>query len=104
MNEGTKQALIQAGIPVEGYSLSKFEKDIEAIRPRFIDMYVLPPLMLWFAHAARKRGMPKIPSRILFTGGIYMLYRNYSRYKQAIRGAYEYARARREDQGNSQPA
>lgn len=65
------------------YNLKKFEADIEAIQPRFVDVYVLPPFLMLAAYKA-KGPLSRTARRILFTAGIYMFYRNYSRYKQAL--------------------
>lgn len=65
------------------YDLKKFEADIEAIKPRFVDVYVLPPFLMLAAYKA-KSPLSKVARRIMFTAGIYMFYRNYSRYKQAL--------------------
>lgn len=80
MNEEDRKALREAGIPVDGYSLRQFEKDIQAVQPRFFDIWVVPPVMIWFAI---KSEMPRNARRILFAGGIYTMYRNYTRYKEA---------------------
>lgn len=64
------------------YSLEQFEKDIESVKPRFFDTYVLPPFLVWYAY--RSREMKKNIRRMLFTAGIYMFYRNYSNYKTAV--------------------
>lgn len=62
------------------YSMSQFEKDIESIRPRVFDTYILPGFMMVYAY--RSKGMKRIARRMLFTSGIYMMYRNYSEYKK----------------------
>lgn len=63
------------------YSLEQFEQDIQKIKPRFFDTYILPAFMLWFAIYSKK-SMNRWPRRVLFTSGIYMLYRNYADYKK----------------------
>ena len=75
------------------YNLKKFESDIEAIQPRFLDVYVLPPFLMLAAYKAKKP-LSKMARRIMFTAGIYMFYRNYSRYKQALIKARELVNAK----------
>jgi hypothetical protein len=58
------------------------------MQPRFIDTWVIPPLMIWLAlrqSPDRKGGgMGRWPRRMLFTAGAYMLMRNYGNYKTAL--------------------
>lgn len=82
MNEAERKALRDAGIPIDGYNLAKLEADIQSVQPRFFDVWVIPPLMMWFATKAKE--MPRNARRMLFAGGIYAFYRNYSRYKKAV--------------------
>jgi hypothetical protein len=63
------------------YGAEDFAADIESMKPRFVDIWVIPPLMLWFAYSAKS--MHRWPRRMLFSAGIYMLYRNYAEYKKA---------------------
>jgi hypothetical protein len=63
------------------YSLQQFEQDVQSIKPRFFDTYLLAPFMIFYA--AKYKAAPKNLRRILFASGIYMLYRNYQAYKQA---------------------
>lgn len=65
------------------YSLDQFEQDVSRLKPRAFDTFLLPPFMMWFA-AASKSGMGRWPRRILFTAGLYMVYRNFSEYRKAI--------------------
>lgn len=65
------------------YSLEKFEQDIQRIQPRFFDTYILPGFMIWYA-VTSKQGKGRWTRRMLFTSGIYMLYRNYSEIKKGI--------------------
>lgn len=74
-------------LDIEAYKenpLMAWRKDLDRIRPRFIDTYILPGFMLWFAYAS-KSSMGRWPRRILFTGGMYMLYRNAKTYREALR-------------------
>jgi len=63
------------------YSLSQFETDIESLsKPRLFDTYILPGFLLFYALRS-KSAMSRSARRILFTAGIYMVYRNYAQYK-----------------------
>lgn len=95
MTEQDKQALKDAGIPVDGYSLRQLEADIQAVQPRFFDIWVVPPVMLWFA--VKAKGMPRNARRILFAGGVYSMYRNYTRYKESAAKLAAIARERIQD-------
>lgn len=64
------------------YSIQQFESDVEAMKPRAFDTYILPPFLCYYAY--KSKGMKKNARRMLFTAGIYMFYRNYSSYKAAI--------------------
>lgn len=63
------------------YSLNQFEQDVQNFRPRLFDTYILPGFILYYAY--KSKGMRRNARRILFTSGIYMMYRNYSEYKKA---------------------
>lgn len=80
LTEKDKDYLIESGIPVRGYSLQQWNSDMEKIKPRFFDTYILPPFIMWFA---AKSKMKKWPRRMLFMGGVFMLYRNWSEYRKA---------------------
>lgn len=71
------------------YSFDQFQQDVQKIQPRFFDTYLLAPFMLWYAYSS-KTPMNRWPRRILFTAGIYMLYRNYTNYQKAYRELYTY--------------
>jgi hypothetical protein len=64
------------------YSLEQFEQDVQGFKPRVFDTYILPAFMMYYA--VKSKGMRKVARRILFTSGIYMMYRNYSEYKKAF--------------------
>lgn len=64
------------------YSLQQFETDVQNFKPRIFDTYILPGFMMYYAW--RSKDMRKAARRILFTSGIYMMYRNYSSYKEAF--------------------
>jgi hypothetical protein len=61
------------------YSFEQFESDVQALKPRFFDTYILPPFMVWYG--MKSKGMNKLARRMLFTAGIYLFYRNYREYK-----------------------
>jgi len=64
------------------YSLQQFERDIEKVQPRPFDTYVLPGFLIFYAIRS-KGGMGRLARRMLFSAGVYMVYRNYARYKEA---------------------
>lgn len=66
---------------MNGYSLEQFEADIQRIKPRAFDTYLLPAFLIFYAMRSKK-AMGKNARRILFTSGIYMFYRNYAEYKK----------------------
>ena len=67
------------GLP---YSEEQFEADTKNIKPRIFDTYILPGFMMYYAWKSKE--MRKTARRILFTSGLYMMYRNYSEYKKAF--------------------
>lgn len=69
--------------PDFSYDLNRFEADIQKIKPRFFDTYLLPGFILYYA-VRSKREMNKKSRRILFASGVYMFYRNYNEYKKAF--------------------
>ena len=62
------------------YSVEQLEADVQNVKPRIFDTYILPGFMMYYAW--RSRDMRKVARRILFTSGMYMMYRNYSEYKK----------------------
>jgi len=74
----------QDGVPAEQpiYSVDKFEADMQNFKPRIFDTYILPGFMMYYAW--QSKGMRKVARRMLFTSGVYMMYRNYSEYKKAF--------------------
>jgi len=66
----------------ETTATSEFERQVQQVRPRFIDTYVLPGFLIWYA--IRSKEMPKRARRILFISGVYAGYRSYDAYKQAF--------------------
>jgi hypothetical protein len=73
------------------YGLSDFERDVTSMKPRFVDIWVIPPLMMYAAWASsakryggRGPGLNRWARRALFTAGVYMMYRNFSEYKASI--------------------
>lgn len=75
------------------YTAQDFEKDIQNVKPRIFDTYILPAFMV--GYAVKSKGMPKTARRILFTAAVYMTYRNYSIYKKqflALRARFDAAK------------
>lgn len=64
------------------YSMEQFEQDVQNFKPRVFDTYILPAFMMYYAYASRD--MRRMARRILFTSGIYMMYRNYAAYKEGV--------------------
>lgn len=64
------------------YSFEQFEQDVQQVRPRAFDTYILPAFLIFFSMRS-KRPMGKLARRILFTSGVYMAYRNYAEYRKA---------------------
>lgn len=62
------------------YTPADFEADIQKIRPRFFDTWVLPVFVA--GYAVKSKGMGRMARRMLFSSGIYMAYRNYAEYKK----------------------
>lgn len=63
------------------YSLKKFESEIQNLKPRFFDVYILPAFVMVYAY--KSKNMERNLRRILFVSGVYMGYRRYSDYKKA---------------------
>jgi hypothetical protein len=64
------------------YGAADFEKDVSTMKPRLIDIWLIPPLVMYAGW--KTRDLNKWTRRMLFTAGVYMLYRNYSAYKSAV--------------------
>jgi hypothetical protein len=64
-------------------SVDEFGEQASAIAPRFVDVWVLPAVVMYLAWAAKAQ--PKIVRRIAFGGGIYMIYRNWKRYGEDVK-------------------
>lgn len=64
------------------YSLEQFEKDVQNFKPRVFDTYILPGFLMLYAY--KSKDMRRTARRILFTSGIYMMYRNYAAYKTGL--------------------
>ena len=62
------------------YDLTKFESDLNAMKPRAFDTYILPAFLIWYA--IQSKGMKLRARRMLFVTGVYMGYRSYSEYKK----------------------
>lgn len=75
----------------ETYSLTDFETDMGKVQPRFADVWLVPGAIITLALLS---GSPSFSSkrwsrwlrRIAFTGGVYLVYRNFATYKAAIQG------------------
>lgn len=67
----------------QAYSVEQFEADVENVKPRAFDTYVLPAFMIYFAIRSGKP-VGKLARRILFTAGVYMAYRSWSQYKTLL--------------------
>jgi hypothetical protein len=65
------------------YGLTDFERDISGMKPRFVDIWVIPPLMMYAAWKS-KGAVNRWTRRALFTAGVYMMYRNYAEYKSSL--------------------
>jgi hypothetical protein len=66
------------------YGLADFEKDMTDVKPRFVDIWVIPPLMIYLGLGLKSKPLGRWPRRMLFTAGAYMLMRNYASYKQSV--------------------
>lgn len=57
-----------------------------AAQDRPFDRYVLPGFLIWYAWAS-KRPMGRWTRRMLFTAGVYAVYRNLSAYREIAQQA-----------------
>ena len=71
---------------LQDYTFEQLDADIEKVKPRFFDTYVLSPFLIWYS--IQSKGMGKNVRRILFTSGVYIAYRNYANYKTALANLY----------------
>jgi hypothetical protein len=62
------------------YTIADFQTDIQNVKPRKFDTYILPAFLVWFAIASKKE-MGKNWRRVLFISGVYMGFRSYNEYK-----------------------
>lgn len=69
------------------YDIKQFEKDIENMKPRIFDTYILPGFLI--IYAIKSKQMRVNARRILFTSGVYMGMRNYSHYKTLVKSLKE---------------
>lgn len=67
---------------MQPYGAADLTADMTKMQPRFVDTWVIPPLMIWLGLS--QGGMGRWPRRMLFSAGAYMLMRNYSNYKTAV--------------------
>ena len=79
------------------YSLEQFQKDVENFKPRTFDTFILPGFLM--IYAVKSKEMRKTARRILFTSGIYMMYRNWSEYKSML-AKLQAALAAKQNPGN----
>jgi hypothetical protein len=69
------------------YDLDTFtEQAGAAAQDRPFDRYILPGFLVWYAWASRKP-MGRWTRRMLFTAGVYAVYRNLAAYRDALRQA-----------------
>jgi hypothetical protein len=54
-----------------------------AMKPRLIDTWILPGAVMYLAWASGRKKPNRWLRRIVFTGGIYMVYRNLAEYRKA---------------------
>lgn len=64
------------------YSVEQLDRELTNFKPRIFDTYILPGFMMYYAW--KSKGMRKTARRILFTSGIYQMYRSYAEYKKAL--------------------
>lgn len=64
------------------YSAEQFEQDVQNFKPRIFDTWILPGFMIYYA--VKSKEMRRNARRILFTSGVYMMYRSYSEYKRVF--------------------
>lgn len=69
--------------------IQQLENDIINFEARPFDIYILPAFMAFYAMRSKK-GMSKLARRILFTSAVYMAYRSYGQYKEALEGMKKY--------------
>lgn len=70
------------------YTLTDFEKEAQSLKPRFIDVWLLPPLVMFAA--VKSKDLGRWTRRAMFTAGVYMLYRNWSAYQEQTAQFTEY--------------
>lgn len=71
------------------YSAQDFENDVSTMKPRFVDIYMIPPLCMYAAW--KTRDVNKWVRRSLFVAGIYMIYRNLKSYTEFPQTVQKYA-------------
>jgi hypothetical protein len=74
------------------YTLTDFQTDIQNVKPRKFDTYILPAFMIWFALKSKKE-MNKNWRRVLFVSGVYMGFRSYTEYKTLALKIDEYIKS-----------
>ncbi len=63
------------------YTLENFESDVAKLQPRFVDVWVIPPALIYLSLS--QKGLGRWPRRLMLGAGLYMLLRNYGNYKAA---------------------
>lgn len=66
------------------YTYKDFEQAMVSNQPGFMETYVMPFLLIMASIKAGKKPLGRWTRRMLFTSGVYMMMRNYGRYKQGI--------------------
>lgn len=78
------------------YNLEQFEADIQKIKPRVFDTYILPGFLIYYA--IRSKAMGKRARRMLFVAGVYMGYRSYNEYKKVLSKAITFLKEKQADE------
>jgi hypothetical protein len=73
------------------YTLTDFQTDIQNVKPRKFDTYILPAFMVWYAISSKKE-MKKNWRRVLFIAGVYMGFRSFNEYKALALKIDEYVK------------
>lgn len=78
-------------LTTQTYSYDDFVKDVTSMKPRFADIWVVPPLVMFAAWKAKSLG--KWTRRALFSAGVYMIYRNWTSYQQFVQSTAQLAKS-----------
>jgi hypothetical protein len=66
------------------YSLDRLKEEISSIKPRAFDIWIAP-LLLAYVACKTKNDLGLWTRRAVFVTGIYMAYRNWNEYKNALK-------------------